>query len=187
MLNIQADGRGKPGIRFFEGEKWLVASGLLGLLLAGICAVWVMLYGGKVAPEGDVSKAFSFNAALGVFLMSTAAIVPFSAMSAKGRAFFRWSYIMLALYAYVAETVQNFRGMNPRFVNDGTAFDRGVSGIFTFVALLLVLFYCMLAFQYFRKKAYTLNPDMVLSTRYAMFAVMISFAAGIWISFNQGR
>ncbi|MFC4969842.1 hypothetical protein ACFPES_19815 [Paenibacillus sp. GCM10023248] len=177
----------KPKVRVFEGEKWLVITGLLGFLLAGICGVWVIFHGAEIAPHGDVSKAISFNAALGIFILSTAAISPFSALGTKSRTVFRWSYIVLALYSYFAETVQNFRGVNPRFVKNGTAFDQGVGSIFAFVALLLVLFYLFLAIQYFRKKAYKLRPELVLSIRYAMIAVMFSFAAGIWISVNQGR
>jgi hypothetical protein len=44
-----------------------------------------------------------------------------------------------------------------------------------------------LAIQYFRRKAYNLRPELVLGIRYAMIATMLSFAAGIWISVNQGR
>jgi hypothetical protein len=177
----------KPAGKFFEGEKWLVLTGLLGFLLAGICAGWVLLYGGPVSPEGNVSHAISFNAALGLFLLSTAAITPFSQMGTRGRSFFRWTYIMLALYAYFAETVQNFRGVNPRFVKDGTAFDSAVGSIFAFVALLMILSYLVLAIQYFRRRAYSLRPELVVGIRYAMIAVLFSFAAGIWISVNQGR
>ncbi|MBD1381736.1 hypothetical protein [Metabacillus arenae] len=186
-MNNRVLGDVNPLIKLFEGERWLVLTGLLGFLLAGICGVWVILYGGSVAPDGDVSKAFSFNAALGMFLLSTAAIIPLSAMGTKSKAIFRWSYIILALYSYFAETLQNFRGINPRFVKDGTTFDFAVSTGFTFVALLLVLFYLFLGIQFFRRKAYILRPELVLSIRYAMIAVMVSFAAGIWISINQGR
>lgn len=177
----------KSSVKFFEGEKWLVLTGLLGFLLAGICAVWVLMYGGPVSPDGNVSNAFSFNAALGIFLLSTAAIAPFSAMGMKGRAFFRWSYILLALYSYFAETVQNFRGVNPRFVKSGMPFDNMVGDIFTFVALFLILCYLFLAIQYFRKKAYKRRPALIVGIRYAMIAVMFSFMAGIWISVNNGR
>ncbi|TBL80589.1 hypothetical protein [Paenibacillus thalictri] len=174
-------------MNLFAQEKGLALTGLFGFLLAGICAVWVVLYGGEVAPRGNVANAFSFDAALGVFLLSTAAIAPFSAMSAKGRVFFRWSYIILALYCYFAENVQNFRGVNPRFVKGAAPFDVTVGSIFTFVALLLVLCYLFLAVHYFRSKAYTAHPVLVTGIRYAMIAVLISFAAGIWISFNGGR
>jgi hypothetical protein len=64
-------------VKFFEGEKWMVLTGLLGFLIAEICAIWVMLYGGPVTPDGDVLKVVSFDAALGIFLLSTAAIIPF--------------------------------------------------------------------------------------------------------------
>ncbi|MFC5649497.1 hypothetical protein ACFPYJ_10200 [Paenibacillus solisilvae] len=177
----------KSAVKFFEGEKWLVFTGLLGVLLAGVCAVWVLMYGGPVAPDGNVSHALSFNAALGIFLLSTAAITSFSDLGAKGRAFFRWSYILLALYSYFAETVQNFRGVNPRFVKDGTPFDVSVGFIFAFVALLLILSYLFLAIQYFRRNVHMLRPELVRGIRYAMIAVLFSFAAGIWISVNQGR
>lgn len=168
----------------FHGEKWLVYTGLLGFLLAAICAVWVMLYGGPVAPYGDVSKAFSFNAALGIFLLSTAAILPFSGMGKISRSFFRWSYIALALFSYTAETLQNFRGMNPRFVKNGTPFDEAIGSIFIVVALLLILFYVFLAIAFFRKRAYSLHPKLAVGVRYAMIAVMLSFGAGIWLSID---
>jgi hypothetical protein len=186
MMN-QADENTTRPIHLFEGEKWLVLTGLFGFLLAGFCAVWVMLYGGPVAPKGNVLNAVSFNAALGLFLLSTAAIVPLSGLGTKGRAFFRRSYIILVMYSYFAETVQNLRGVNPRFVKGGTVFDITVGSIFTFVALLLVLCYLFLAVQYFRRKAYLLRPELAVGIRYAMIAVLFSFAAGIWISFNGGR
>jgi hypothetical protein len=124
---------------------------------------------------------------LGIFLLSTAAIAPFSAMGARSRSWFRKIYIGLALYSYGAETVQNFRGVNPRFVESGSTFDEAVGNIFTFVALFLVLFYLYLGVQFFRARAYKLRPEMALSVRYAMIAVTVSFAAGIWISVNEGR
>ncbi|NIK71334.1 hypothetical protein [Paenibacillus sp. BK720] len=173
--------------KLFEGEKWLVLTGLLGFLLAAFCGVWTLANGGEVAPGGDVSKAFSFDAALGAFILSTAAIAPLSGMKARSRALFRRVYIGLALYSYGAETIQNFRGVNPRFVESDSLFDQTVGNIFTFVALFLVLFYLYLGVQFFRAKAYKLRPELALGVRYAMIAVTVSFAAGIWISANQGR
>jgi hypothetical protein len=182
-----ADQGANRKLRLFEGEKWLVITGLLGFILAAVCGGWTLINGGEVAPGGDVSKAFSFNAALGIFLLSTAAIVPLSGMSTRSRSLFRRVYIGLALYSYGAETIQNFRGINPRFVESASAFDQAVGNIFTFVALFLVLFYLYLGVQFFRPRTYRLHPEMALSVRYAMIAVTLSFAAGIWISVNQGR
>ncbi|WP_045673603.1 hypothetical protein, partial [Paenibacillus beijingensis] len=187
-MNYRAAHGIKTGAKLFEGEKWLVLTSLLGFLLAGICGAWVMVYGASVAPEGNIAKAFSFNTALGLFLLSTAAILPLSATGRRSKSFLSWAFITIALYFYFAENVQNFRGVNPRFVNDnGTTFDVTVSTVFAVVVLLLVLFYLFLAIQYFRLRAYVLRPELVLSIRYAMLAVMLSFAAGILISLIQSR
>ncbi|WP_338554374.1 hypothetical protein [Paenibacillus sp. KS-LC4] len=174
-------------IRLFQGEGLLVSLGLFGFVLAAICVVWMLFYGSEVAPYGNVSKAASFNAALGIFLISTAAVLPLSAMSARGKAIFRWSYVMLSLYSYFAENVQNMRGMNPRFVKGGTSFDLAVAAGFTLVAMLLIVFYCVLAVAFFRSRSYELRPELVLAIRYAMVAVLISFAAGIWLSMTGSR
>lgn len=179
--------KAKPNGRWFEEERGLVLTGLLGFMLAAVCGIWTLINGGEVSPGGDVSKAFSFDAALGIFLLSTAMIMPLSAMGERSRAWFRRIYIGLALYAYGAETIQNFRGVNPRFVENGSAFDQAVGNVFAFIALLLVLFYLYVGIQFFRSRAYKLRPVMALSIRYAMIAVTVSFAAGIWISVNQGR
>ncbi|SFI39368.1 hypothetical protein SAMN02799624_00786 [Paenibacillus sp. UNC496MF] len=174
--------------RFFQGEKWLVLTGLFGFLLAAVCGIWWLTGGAAVAPGGDISHAFSFDAALGLFVLSTAAIVPLSGAGPKVRAFFRWSYVPLALYSYAAETVQNARGVNPRFLEDGAAaFDVAVGNIFASVAALLILYYLFFAGYFFRPGAYRRQPELAIGIRYAMAAVVVSFAAGIWISMNQGR
>ncbi|CAM4375731.1 hypothetical protein [Paenibacillus tarimensis] len=174
-------------VKLFQGEKWMLLTGVLGFILAGICAVWVMLYGGPVAPDGDVSKAISFNAALGIFLISTAAIAPLSGMGRRSLAVFRWSYIILALYGYFTETIQNFRGLNPRFTEGGTALDSFISLLFVIDALLLLLLYVCFAIPFFSGKAAKRRPLLVMAVRYAMAATMISFVAGIWLSVNEGR
>ncbi|MBB6670498.1 hypothetical protein H7C19_07330 [Cohnella nanjingensis] len=187
-MQTRQAGHSNPAVQLFQAEKALVLTGLLGFLLAGLCAVWVLLYGGPVGPDGDVSKAFSFNAAIGIFLLSTAMIVPSSGLGRKGKTIFRTVYVLLALYSYFAETTQNSRGVNPRFLKDGaSSYDVAIGSIFALIALLLVVFYLFLAAQYLRPKVYERNPVWVLSIRYAMLAVMISFAAGILISMHQGR
>ncbi|MBB3112227.1 hypothetical protein FHS18_004313 [Paenibacillus phyllosphaerae] len=108
-------------------------------------------------------------------------------MGNKVRNLFSWSYIALSLYAYFAETVQNFRGIDPRFVENGSAFDMTVGTLFATVAMLLIVLYLPFASYFFRAKTYRANPEMVLSARYAIIAILLSFAAGIWISMNTGR
>lgn len=174
-------------VKLFEGERVLVWAGLLGFLLAAICGIWVLLYGGERSPDGNVANAFSFNAAFGIFLLSSAAISPLSARSPRKRAFFRWALVLLALYSYGAETIQNFRGVNPRFVEDGSILDHFVGIGFGLVALLLVLVYIFFSIPFFQRQASLTRPEIVLAIRYALLTTMLSFAAGIWISVNQGR
>lgn len=129
---------------------------------------------GSVSPDGDISKAFSFNAALGIFIVSTAIILPVSGMRPRSKSFYRWCYIPLVLFSYFAETVQNFRGVDPRFVQNGSTFDYVISTIFPAVAMLLVVFYLTLGAQYFRKRVMEAHPELGLGIRYAMIAVLVS-------------
>ncbi|WP_411551727.1 hypothetical protein [Paenibacillus lautus] len=186
-MNQLAREAASGALRLYKQETWLMLTGLLGFLLAGICGVWVLLHGGPVSPDGDVSKAFSFNAALGIFILSTASILPVSGMRPRSQSIYRCSYIPLVLFSYFAETVQHFRGVDPRFVQNGSSFDHVISTIFPAVALLLVVFYLILGAQYFRKRVIDAHPELGLGIRYAMIAVLVSFAAGIWISVNAGR
>ncbi|WP_420818547.1 hypothetical protein [Paenibacillus paeoniae] len=172
---------------WYKGEKWMLLTGLLGIVLALACGIGVLLLGTDESPGSGMAKAVSFNVALGIFLLSTAAVSPFSGMGRKSIAFFRWSYIALALFSYFAETVQHVRGVNPRFVTDGSDLDQAIADGFGIVAMLLAVFYLFFAAAFFRKRAYQLQPSIVLSVRYAMFAVMLSFIGGICISLNGGR
>ena len=123
-------------IKLYKQETWLLLTGAR-VLLAGICGIWVLLNGGPVSPDGDISKAFSFNAALGIFIISTAIILPVSGMRPRSKSIYRWCYIPLVLFSYFAETVQNFRGVDPRFVQNGSTFDHVISAIF------LLLRFCL--------------------------------------------
>jgi hypothetical protein len=174
-------------MRWFKQERGMIATGLLGFVLAIGCACWALVAGAETGTDGNLWKAFSFNSALGLFLLSTAAIMPVSGMGHKMAAFFRVSYISLALYSYFAETVQHIRGVNPRFPVNGSLFDDIVAGGFTLVALLLVVFYVLFASYFFKKRTLEKNPELVLGTRYAMLSVMVSFAGGVAISVNSSR
>lgn len=169
----------------FQGERALVITGLLGFLLAALCAVFILIGGAERGLEGDVSKAFSFNAALGCFLLSTAAVLPLANMKRRGRQLFRRLYIGLALYAYLLETVQHVRGIDPRFTTHGGPIDVLLGNIFALVAVLMVVLYAVMAVRFFRRSVYKARPLLVLGTRYAMLGVMASFSAGIWISALQ--
>lgn len=177
----------KNAPKLFSGEKWLVLTGLLGLVLGGFCAILIVVKGVAIPPEGNLYRAVSFDVALGIFLLTTAAIVPLAGFRPRMRAIFRLSYIVLALYSYGTETIQHIRGINPRFPEHGTSLDSLFAMIFGFVALLLIIFYVILALRFFSKGSLSRRPLLIMAIRYAMIIVMISFAAGIWISVIQSR
>ncbi|MCM3787854.1 hypothetical protein M3221_05395 [Domibacillus indicus] len=80
-------------------EPVLTAAGLLGFTLAAFCAVMMAVQGVIVPPEGNLLSAFSFNAALGLFLITTAFLVPLAGFSRRKRQIFCWSYLVCAFTA----------------------------------------------------------------------------------------
>ncbi|OMP68426.1 hypothetical protein [Domibacillus epiphyticus] len=172
--------------KLFEEEKSLVFTGLIGLFLAAIIAVFISFNGAAVSPEGNLKHAFSFNAAVGIYILSIAAILPFSTLNNRRRKRFRKLLIGSSFYSYTIETVQHFRGFNPRFSTKGSAADI-IAGIsFGVVSIILVTLSLWLTIHFF-KKIHTERPLLLMGIRYALLSVMIAMAAGIWMSTLQSR
>lgn len=176
-----------PDMKLFAEEKLLVIVSLVGFALAAGIAVYIGMYGSIILPEGDVERAFSFDAALAIFTLSIAAILPVSGLSPRKRVGVRWFFIPAALYAYAIETIQHFRGINPRFSQVGTVADTIANSLFGLDALLIVIVTALLAIPYFRIRQPNERPLLVLGIRYAFLSTMIAFAAGIWMIALQSR
>ncbi|MBD5797259.1 hypothetical protein BHU24_05065 [Bacillus pseudomycoides] len=172
---------------FFEEEKWLAFTGLLGFLLGIVCAIFIGIYGAIINPEGDLSKALSFNFALGLFLLTTAAILPFSGLTSKKRIFFRRSYILFSLYSYGIETIQHFRGINPRFSKQGHFLDAIFGSLFGLIAIAMILYYVVLAWKFFCSGSMNQHSIFILSIRYGMISTILAFVAGLWMIIIQDR
>ncbi|WJH33941.1 hypothetical protein N6H14_28835 [Paenibacillus sp. CC-CFT747] len=58
ISNTMPSGQGRQA--WIEGwwreEKLLIVAGLLGFILVGLCAIWVLLFGGEVAPGETYRK-----------------------------------------------------------------------------------------------------------------------------------
>ncbi|MHA6480716.1 hypothetical protein ACX1C1_02060 [Paenibacillus sp. strain BS8-2] len=173
--------------RWFIEEKAMIIVGLLGFVLALFCTCLALVTGADRPPDGNLWHAFSFDAALGIFMLSTAAVMPFSGLGRRSKGIFRWSYIVLVIYCYAQETIQHVRGVNPRYPENGSTFDDIAAGIFIMDAFLLVLFYLWFAISFFKRSAFAQHPELVLSIRYAMASIMVSFAGGISIAMNESR
>ncbi|MGG2065732.1 hypothetical protein [Bacillus sp. S14(2024)] len=176
-----------PGMKLFDGEKLLVIISMLGFVLAVGIAVYIGLYGAIIFPEGDLERAFSFNAAIALFILSIAAILPIAGLSSRKRAAIRWAFTLTTLYAYAIETIQHFRGINPRFTRAGSAIDSIAGALFGLDSLLIIIVTVLLAIPFYRKRQTNERPLLVLGIRYALFSTIIAFASGIWMIALQGR
>lgn len=175
------------GMKLFEGEKLLVIISMLGFVLAVGIAVYIGLYGAIIFPEGNLERAFSFNAAIALFILSIAAILPIAGLGPRKRAAVRWAFTLTVLYAYAIETIQHFRGINPRFTRAGSAVDSIAGALFGLDSLLIIIVTVLLAIPFYRKRQMNERPLLVLGIRYALFSTMIAFASGIWMIALQGR
>ncbi|MEH7254617.1 hypothetical protein V7111_21125 [Neobacillus niacini] len=175
-----------PSVKLFEGERALVTTGLIGFILSASIAFYIFFNGSTIAPEGNMKDAFSFNAAIGMFILSIAAILPLARFGVRKRKVVRCFFIIASLYSYVIETIQNFRGINPRFSREGTVVDIGAGMLFGVVSLVLVTLAIVLMIQSLRMKPPYERPLLILGIRYAFFSVFAANMAGIWMILLQG-
>jgi hypothetical protein len=134
-----------------------------------------------------VKDAFSFNAAIGMFILSIAAILPLARFGARKRKVIRWFFIAASLYSYAIETLQNFRGINPRFSREGTIIDTVAGMLFGVISLVLVTLAIVLMVHFLRMKPPHERPLLVMGIRYAFLSVLAANIAGIWMILLQDR
>ncbi|MFD1706442.1 hypothetical protein ACFSCZ_06695 [Siminovitchia sediminis] len=167
----------------FKGEKGLVMTGLLGFLLAAVVGLFILVRGPVVLPEGNLGNAFSFNAAIGIFTLSIAAVLPLAGFSIKRRKAVRWLFMNAVLHAYAIETIQHFRGFNPRFSREGSVIDMIAGMIFGIQSLLIVTLCFILMFKFFKVSA----SPLILGVRYAFISVFAANLAGVAMIVLQSR
>ncbi|WP_062049041.1 hypothetical protein [Bacillus sp. JCM 19034] len=174
-------------LKLFEGERALITTGCIGFILSIIIAIYIYFQGAIVLPEGNMENAFSFNAAIGIFILSIAAIMPLAKFNNRTRKMIRWLLISGTIYSYAIETIQNFRGINPRFSQAGSLVD-GIAGIvFGIVSLSLVVLIIILTIQFFRLRPPHERPLLMLGIRYAFVSAIMANAAGLWMIILQSR
>jgi hypothetical protein len=161
--------------------------GLLGITLAAACAVIGLARGLVIPPEGDLSKAISFDLAVGVYTITLGFLVPLAGFSPAGQR--RWVRVSvgLALYAYGMETIQQLRGIDPRFSRVAGPVDSLVGTGFVLVALGLIVMFSILAVKLVRRGTGGADGLVLLGLRYAIAAAMLAFAAGVWMTAVGGR
>ena len=159
---------------------WL---GLLGVMLGALCALIGLARGFDVPPEGNLWETASFNGALGVFLLTQAVLAPEAGFTERGQRRWGMALAIATLYAYGIETVQAFRGLDPRFSAVAGAPDQILGGIFFLDAIFIMVLFLVLAWRFVRAETTPLR----LAVRYAAAACLVAFGVGIWMSIFQGR
>lgn len=176
------------------GWNWLMLNplvtwmGIIGILLGVFClAVLILRGGGLIPPEGDLMKPATFNIAVGLYLLTLALLLPGAELGKIGRRVWTGFTVALTTYAYSIETIQAFRGLDPRFSRVASPADQIVGGVFLLAALGLIVLFVILAVRYFRRGRADSDSPVLLAIRYGTLAVFAGFASGLWMSINQGR
>ncbi len=169
-------------------ERTLFCLGMIGVALAAGCtAIALLNHGLAIGAEGDLSKAITFTAAVGIYLLTLGFFVPLAEFSGRGlRRWHAWTVGLIA-YAYGLETIQTLRGLDPRFTKVGAPWDQILGGVFFLVALGIIALFVILAVKLVRRGTLGAQGLVLLSIRYAIAATTIAFAAGIWMSAIAGR
>jgi hypothetical protein len=171
----------------FAEERLLVWTGILGVALGVFNLLFIAVRGGaRVPPEGDLSKAATFDIAIGVYLLTLLLLLPAAGFTERGRRRWRVSALALALYAYAAENIQIYRGLDPRFTRAGSALDQIAGIVLGLVAIGLIISFVVLALGFFTRRGAMKDRVLLVAIRYACAASALAMAAGLWMSVNGG-
>jgi hypothetical protein len=170
----------------FREERGVTAVALGGIALGILTLVVAMVRGPIVPPEGDLMKPATFDLAVGIFLLTLVPWLPVSGFTGAARRRWRRWMIGLGLYAFAIETIQQFRGIDPRFSRAEPA-SQLLGLLFFFTALGITTLAVALAARAFDRRTTGRRGLLVLAARWAAASMLIGFLAGIWLSANQGR
>jgi hypothetical protein len=168
-------------------EPGLFAVGAAGLVFSLVCLVAVAVRGRFIPPEGKMLDAATFCFGVGVFTLTIALLLPLAGYSPPGRRRWRRAYYVFAVYGLVLESLQAFRGIDPRFTEEGGPIDVVAGIIFGVTALLNTILFVLLGLRFFRSDVLPDRPALRLGIRYGAVAVGLLFAVGILNSVNKGR
>jgi hypothetical protein len=86
----------------------------------------------------------------------------------------------------LVETVQAFRGRDPRFSEVGSAVDYVTGALFGVTALVLTVLFVALGMRFFRRDVLAHRPIVRAGIRFGVVSVNLSFAVGVLMSVTQG-
>lgn len=166
--------------------RWPVVTGLglTGVGLGAVCMMALLVRGARVPPEGNLYETATFDGAVGIFFLTLAVLASGVDWTRVGRRVWVGILVPVTLYSYGIETVQAFRGLDPRFSRVAGPIDQIAGGIFFLAALVIMVCFIVVAAKYFRASA----TPVSVAVRYGSLAALLAFGVGIWMSVvTQGR
>jgi hypothetical protein len=165
----------------WKRQRALFATGLLGLALGLAGALVLAAQGRFIAPTGDLTKPIAFNVALGIFLLTLAALAPLARFST--RFYRRWcgAQVVLTLGSFAIANMQTYRGIDPRFPQPGVPLNQWASILFGILALGGAVTFLIFAVRLFRRRAEGAEGPMILAARYGSVAALAGYSSGLWM------
>jgi uncharacterized membrane protein YidH (DUF202 family) len=174
-------------LKQFSQSLPLLWLGILGLLLAAVCSGIAVVHGTLIPPEGDLTKVMTFDAAVGIFLITIALFVPLAGFTERGLRRWLRTLVTLTSYGFAVETIQILRGIDPRFSRVGGTADQIIGTLFGIAALGIMVLFLILMVKLWRRPLSGPDQLILLSIRYASVITMIGFFSGFWMGALQGR
>jgi hypothetical protein len=163
-------------------ERGLFAVGVLGLALGATGLATAVFHGRMIPPEGDLSKAASFDGALGIFLLTLAVFVGLAPFTKRGRRVWTGTVVSLSLISYAMENIQIARGIDPRFSHVGSIADQLGGAFFLLIATGLLVTFAILLAKILINTASPNSAPLMLAIRYGCGATAFGFATGYLMS-----
>jgi hypothetical protein len=173
-------------LQSYRDERNVVLVSSAGVALGVLMLILIAIRGSAIVPpEGDLTKPATFNIALGMFVLSLIPWVP-AAFGETGRRRWRFWMTLLLSFNFGIETVQQLRGIDPRF-SQVEPVSQAFGGLFFISAMGVLSLSIALAARAFEMPTTGRRGLLVLSARWASASMLIGFLAGFYLSVNQGR
>jgi hypothetical protein len=139
----------------FTPDRGLVVVGAAGLVVTLLCLIAVAVRGSFIPPEGKMLDAATFSFGVGIYVLTIALLLPLAGYSEAARRRWRAAFYVFIVYGLAVESIQSFRGLDPRFTDAGGAVDVVAGIVFGVTAALNTTLFIILGLRFFRTDVLT--------------------------------
>jgi hypothetical protein len=154
-------------------------TGLTGIVLGLVGLLILAVHGSVFLPNGDLTKAISFNFACGIYGVTVALLLPLADFSPRGRRLWGQWFVGLGLAGYAIENIQTFRGLKARFSFLASPPDQLLGATLNFVGVGLLVMFLIFAWRTLRRPTAGADGVLMLGVRYACVSTVLAYAVGM--------